>query len=476
MFPIFLYLLYGLAFVSLGLILLVQARLPVVVLPRPALWLLISFAFLHGAGEWLHLGLAFGARGPPGGAAYVARVIALGLSFIALLQFAVELEVHSRGRSPAWRAAPATFALLTAVAATLAYRSVGGTAATQAAAAMCVTRYGLGLTGSVLAALALWRARRAPSLDLTGRSRRLLAGASLVFLAYALVTGIVVTPAPILAATWLNTAGFLRVTGVPVEVFRALCAALLAWLLSDAFVVETARARAEFDRLREEFISIVAHDLRAPIGTIHLAAELIRRRLNDDPARIPDLVERVLTSERRLDRMIADLTDASLIEARQLRVLPRPLALEPLICAVVEQIPEFGRGARQARLELPESLPCVAADPQRLEQILINLLSNAVKYSQPATEIVIAAAARADMVEVSVTNVENQDLDEKAAELFFSRFYRTRAASARAPGLGIGLYIAKGLVEAHGGRIQVTSEGGKTTFRFTLKRAAAAGR
>jgi signal transduction histidine kinase len=121
------------------------------------------------------------------------------------------------------------------------------------------------------------------------------------------------------------------------------------------------------------------------------------------------------------------------------------------------------------RVELRGEVPPLEADPARLEQVLVNLLSNAAKYSFPETEILVEVEPREREVMVSVTNL-GQGIPPEEQEAIFTRFRRARAATeAGVPGLGLGLYITKGLVEAHGGRIWVESEVGKsTTFRFTL--------
>jgi signal transduction histidine kinase len=111
----------------------------------------------------------------------------------------------------------------------------------------------------------------------------------------------------------------------------------------------------------------------------------------------------------------------------------------------------------------------VFADPLRMEQVLGNLLSNAAKYGQPGTEIAIGLDRRGDEIEISVTN-HGCGIPSDEIPRLFDRFYRSKSQSrTNLPGLGLGLYISKGLVEAHGGRISVESMTGETTtFRFTL--------
>ncbi len=115
--------------------------------------------------------------------------------------------------------------------------------------------------------------------------------------------------------------------------------------------------------------------------------------------------------------------------------------------------------------------PWLSLDPLRIEQVIGNLLSNASKYSDANSEILVTIEARASEVEVAVTNRGPGIPAEELSQLF-TRFYRTRSArSGRVRGIGLGLYLCKSLVEAHGGVIDANSLTGETTFRFTLPSA-----
>jgi signal transduction histidine kinase len=186
-------------------------------------------------------------------------------------------------------------------------------------------------------------------------------------------------------------------------------------------------------------------------------------------------VESILTGAKRMERMVSDLLDASRIEARRLTLAKEPVDLPGLVREVVERAIETTRGHRVV-VEIRRDIATIQADPARLEQILGNLLSNAAKYSYPDTEILVEAEPLPEKVMVSVTN-QGGGIAPEDSEALFSRFSRTRAAvEGKVPGLGLGLYITKGLVEAHRGEIWVESEKGKTTtFRFTLPVAQGTG-
>lgn len=222
----------------------------------------------------------------------------------------------------------------------------------------------------------------------------------------------------------------------------------------------------EIERMREEWTSVVAHDLRQPVSVISLAADYLARTAALSPSAQTTL-ERIRKAARTLGRMTSDLLDASRIEARRLKLERRCLRLGPWVLDLVERAgPELGGG--RIRVHAAEALPDVDADPQRLEQIMVNLLSNAVKYGDAESDIEITAEARAHDVVVSVAN-RGAGLEPGELQQVFTRYFR--ASRAHGEGAGLGLYIVKGLVEAHGGRVSVESEPGQTTvFRFTLPR------
>ncbi|MDC0669798.1 PAS domain-containing sensor histidine kinase [Nannocystis radixulma] len=221
----------------------------------------------------------------------------------------------------------------------------------------------------------------------------------------------------------------------------------------------------EIERLREQWTAIIAHELRQPVHMITACARTIERarRTELDPLAAKS-VGRILGAAARLERMIKDLLDVARIEARQLALHREPVDLGALISEVV------GRFAhttdRLFHLNLPGQLPRVHGDPGRIEQILENLLTNALKYGDPGTPITVDVQQREREVLVSTTN-QGHRLAPAEVDCLFKRFYRSRMVES-IEGLGLGLYIAHGLVEAHGGQIWAESCEASTSFRFTL--------
>ena len=246
-------------------------------------------------------------------------------------------------------------------------------------------------------------------------------------------------------------------------------------LLGAVAIFTDITAQHALQEQREDMLRMVSHDLRGPLTALHGQAELLLRRLQRAGAPAQDLhgVEVILASARRMNRMIQDLVDAARLESRQFRLDLRAVALPPFVLGLKEQLAATAADAERIQVEQVSDLPPVLADPDRLERVLTNLLSNALKYSPPGSPVTVRFAQSEGKVLTSVVDHGQGMAREEVAHLF-QRYYRTRAARSQHEGLGLGLYISKMLVEAHGGQIWVESEPGKgCAFHFSLPIATA---
>jgi len=220
--------------------------------------------------------------------------------------------------------------------------------------------------------------------------------------------------------------------------------------------------RKEWERQREEWISIIAHDLRQPISAIQLWTRLLSAEGRDDR---DEAIAHIRTSIKHLARMTSDLLDASRVEAGRMTLHRLETDLEKL---VHDTVARQGIEGREIRIDVCGPIPRLHLDAERIEQVLGNLLSNAIKYGRPETVVEIRLVFDGDAV-LSITN-RGDGIDPSEMPLLFRRFHRTAKARAGArAGVGLGLYIAAGLVEAHGGRLWAESEqGATTTFHVRL--------
>jgi PAS domain S-box-containing protein len=231
----------------------------------------------------------------------------------------------------------------------------------------------------------------------------------------------------------------------------------------------------QLQQLKDEWMSVIAHDLRQPIGVIKMAAELLPDlhvgKMGADEGTI---TQRIRSAANGLARMVDDLLDMSRIEARRLSLEqvwadPRSMLREAL-----ERLSHLTTGTHVAVTEAG-SPSQIFVDPVRFDQILGNLMGNAVKHGAKNGEIRVHVEQRGGEVEISVTN-QGRGIEPDELSRIFTRFARSKSThKSEVPGLGLGLYIAKGLVEAHGGHMWVDSVPNKTTtFHFTLPSRVAA--
>ena len=230
---------------------------------------------------------------------------------------------------------------------------------------------------------------------------------------------------------------------------------------------EDISAEKDLERLRTEWNAIVAHDLRNPLNVIVLHAELLARATGSaHPA--ADSIDEIRAAAAQLNRMIQDLLDLSRLEAKKLTLRPGATRIVALAQKAIARA-SLTAADRSITLHAPAEVPAVLVDGDRMVQVLDNLLGNAIKYGDAGTPIVVSIEPADGAVAVAVTN-RGAGLSPEAKKHLFQRFRRAvEGKLASVAGVGLGLYIVRELVLAHGGEITVESvPGGETTFRFTM--------
>ena len=243
------------------------------------------------------------------------------------------------------------------------------------------------------------------------------------------------------------------------------------YALRAALAVDNARLyrlAQRANRARDEVLGVVSHDLRNPLSAISMVASVLVNYPPDDRDALRGLYEAIGESAELMGRMIQDLLDVSSIEAGRLSLERRAEPVPPIVERAVQM---FEGVAASHGISLSHSLeadvPPVNADAERVLQVLANLMSNAVKFTPEGGRIDLAVHRTGEEVEFAVTDtgpgIPPEDVDH-----IFDRYWHARR-TARTTGSGLGLAIARGLVEAHGGRIRVESTIGKgSAFRFTI--------
>jgi signal transduction histidine kinase len=225
----------------------------------------------------------------------------------------------------------------------------------------------------------------------------------------------------------------------------------------------------EFRDLQQEheiYMQMISHDLRTPITVIQGHAEMLDERMNEKDELTALNLEAILASTRQLTGMMDDLVQIIQGQKGELPLERVMIDLSVFLPNLVRRMAISGLGER-VRTVLPPNLPAVWADAESLERILANLLTNALKYSQPNTKVILAAEGAPVEIRISVTD-HGQGIAPEDQPRLFERFFRARDTDKKTS-IGLGLFITRKLVEAHGGRVWVESEPGKgSAFTFTL--------
>ncbi len=228
-----------------------------------------------------------------------------------------------------------------------------------------------------------------------------------------------------------------------------------------------AQILAESDRLKSALLSSVSHELRTPLATITAAVTSLRSREFDwtTPER-EELLAAIEEEAEHLNQVVGNLLDMSRIEAGSLQPHRQWNSLTEILGGTLGRM-RRATDRHRVQIEIPEDLPLVPVDAVQIDQVFGNLLSNSVKYAPAGTTIKVAARHESNgQIGVQVTNegppVPGTDLDH-----IFDKFYRITAAD-RVTGVGLGLSICRGIVEAHGGRIWAENLAQGFAFHFTL--------
>lgn len=221
---------------------------------------------------------------------------------------------------------------------------------------------------------------------------------------------------------------------------------------------ELARANTELrqlDRLKSEFVSLVSHQLRAPLTNINGALEIVAQDANLLPPASQRTLQILGAESQRLSRLIQTILDVSRLEAGRLTPRLGPVAVEPLLSRTCASALE-AEPRRPLTLVVPQALPPAWADEMLLEEVVRNLLENAIRYSPPGSPIRVSARVRQGMLAIEVLD-HGPGVPPEEQDKIFRSFHRVGDDEATVKGYGLGLYFADKLVRAQQGTIWVDS-------------------
>ena len=260
-----------------------------------------------------------------------------------------------------------------------------------------------------------------------------------------------------------------RITGRDLDLSIAAAPIESKGIVGAVLVIRDITALQELDRKKDEFLSVASHELRTPLTTIKGYTQLLSQTVNDlEPEERATYINAVLGEIERMMGLISELLDVSRIETNRLQIHPQPIRWVDFIAGRISAF-RVQHHNRDIRFEVATPETIVHADPDRMRQVIDNLLSNALKYSADGTDIDVTVLVEDSHITTAVSD-HGIGIPKDEIPQLFERFHRARNVSSRYyGGLGLGLYIAKAIVEAHGGRIMVHSEEGTgSTFSVQM--------
>jgi two-component system, OmpR family, sensor histidine kinase KdpD len=283
-----------------------------------------------------------------------------------------------------------------------------------------------------------------------------------------------VTLVPILLGTRPIGAVGITGEGTSPEALDAVCG-LAAIAIERAGAVETltrVQASRESERLRNALLDSVAHELRTPLTSITAAITSLRSNPLLDAEQSAEMMQVIEEEAARLDRLVGQAMEMAELDAHEITLDLRMHSIREAVDLALEAVQPQLR-THPVDLRLPDSLPPVIMDLERIAKVLQHLLENAAKYSAEASPIFISAEVVGGQLVTSVAD-RGVGIDDLERMMIFDKFYRGQGQRYRVQGTGMGLAIAKAIVEAHGGSIDVTSQpaqGSVFSFRLPLQQS-----
>ena len=228
-----------------------------------------------------------------------------------------------------------------------------------------------------------------------------------------------------------------------------------------------AEANRESDRLRSLLLDSVTHEFRTPLTSIKASAETLLSEVELDKPQLKELATVINEESDRLNRLVGEAAEVAQLEAHQIDLQFEPQPMRKAVDTALQQT-QHALEHHRVEVDVPDSLPAVRMDVRRIAEVLVQLLENAGKYSPQGTAIHITSEVRKSQLVTSVAD-HGPGIEDFDQAMIFEKFYRGRVQRSSIQGTGMGLAIAKAIVEMHGGTISVTSQVGHgSVFQFSL--------
>jgi len=223
-------------------------------------------------------------------------------------------------------------------------------------------------------------------------------------------------------------------------------------------------------RLKDEFIFVAAHELRAPVGAIRGFLELVKEATDNFPKDVRENLEAISAASEHLNQLVDDLLEVARSESGTIRIEVEDVDIVTLINSIVKEFsPDIEKKHIKVNVRVAKSTPMVRGDTKKIKEVIVNLLSNAIKYNKEGGGVEIQVFTQEPYL---ITEIRDTGfgIPKQEHEKIFKKFFRVRARGTRdVMGTGLGLFITRMLVEKMGGKVMFTSrENEGTTFAFSL--------
>lgn len=439
---------YGLAFFVMGISIFAQplsVRRDSMFELSNIIWILAGFGVTHGLNEWLDM--AGIVKGYNSNIWNLIRVLVLTLSFALFFEFGLRLVLLNLKKLKLlekWVTFALTLFVIVLIFISSQERSIW-------------PRYLLAFPGGVLTAsgFLLYYRRNKALLEPLGFRRYFLTAVFSVGI-YAILGGIITPKADFFPASLINNASFLNLTGVPVQVFRAICAGFLAWSVWNILIVFDWELKARLlnsEKLAAmgKFASIIGHEFRNQLGAMGISVYFLKTKLQGDDERIGKHLENLQRQLIETNRIIENILVFSKTRIPELKDVDLRAIL---LNSIAKFQPPDGI---KIDTQIDEDLPKIRGDELQLSQVFVNIIANAIQAMEDKGNLTVTAVRDKDFVEVLFTDT-GPGVREEDEEKIFEPFFSTKVH-----GTGLGLAICKEIVEAHGGDIEIESGPGEGT-------------
>ncbi len=474
---ILIFLIYGLAFFSMGLSIFILPRKYSEFKLAGKLWLLGGFGILHGINEWIDMFMLINKPVETPLLEFI-RLFILAASYLFLVLFGVAMLTNDGRKVSALKILLLVLSLLW----------IGEIMLNnQTLLRIIWTRYLIGISGSVLTAYALrLQIKEFKRAKLVTVVKSLKLGI-VAFLFYGFFSGLVVPRADFFPASFLNYETFFKVTGIPIQVFRTVCAVIIAYAIIrvlSIFELETNNKirnlleetrnsygkLEQLEKIKDSLTHMIVHDLNNPLAAVLGELQLLRMEDKEFTAEQRESLNMAFAASEEMKGMISNLLDVNKMEENKLKLNYEKFKLNDLIQEVADQLSLIARiEDKKISIDTAQNMPEMPADKELIRRIIANLINNAVKHSPAGGSILVKAFFKAedDNFYVQVKD-SGEGIPEEYINKIFGKFVQVENKKARL-GHGLGLAFCKMAVEAHGGKIWAENEISKgSSFYFTI--------